>query len=105
MGTSGSSGERLRLVTPSAFSLPSLTWLITVGVLKKPMATSPDMTARMLIEVKAVLFSDEKPFIFTSGWASPVYIDGRRLISFPRIRRQLMEFAEALSGRLAELSG
>ena len=39
------------------------------------------ITARMLLEVKAVLFSDGKPFIFTSGWASPVYIDGRKLIS------------------------
>jgi orotate phosphoribosyltransferase len=52
-----------------------------------------EITARMLLEVKAVLFSEGKPFIFTSGWASPVYIDGRKLISYPRIRSQLMEFA------------
>lgn len=52
-------------------------------------------TARMLLEVKAVLFSDEKPFIFTSGWASPVYIDCRKLIFYPRIRTQLVEFAAA----------
>ncbi len=52
-----------------------------------------DVTSRMLLEVKAVLFSAEKPFIFTSGWASPVYIDCRKLISYPRIRDQLMEFA------------
>jgi len=52
-----------------------------------------EITARMLLEVKAVLFSDGKPFIFTSGWASPVYIDGRKLISYPRIRSQLIEFA------------
>ena len=52
-------------------------------------------TARMLLEVKAVLFWDEKPFIFTSGWASPVYIDCRKLIFYPRIRRQLVDFAAA----------
>ena len=40
-------------------------------------------TAKMLLEVKAVLFNPEKPFIFTSGWASPVYIDMRKIISFP----------------------
>jgi orotate phosphoribosyltransferase len=51
------------------------------------------ITARMLLEVKAVLFSDEKPFIFTSGWASPVYIDCRKLIFYPRIRSQLIDFA------------
>ena len=52
-------------------------------------------TARMLLEVKAVLFWDEKPFIFTSGWASPVYIDCRKLIFYPRIRSQLVDFAAA----------
>jgi len=56
-------------------------------------------TARMLLEVKAVLFSDEKPFIFTSGWASPVYIDCRKLIFYPRIRSQLVEFATATLAR------
>ena len=54
-----------------------------------------EITAKMLLEVKAVLFSDAKPFIFTSGWASPVYIDGRKLISYPRIRSQLIDFAAA----------
>ena len=52
-------------------------------------------TARMLLEVKAVLFSAEKPFIFTSGWASPVYTDCRRLISFPRVRKTLIDFGAA----------
>ncbi len=54
-----------------------------------------DITARCLLEVKAVNFSEDKPFIFTSGWASPVYIDCRKLISFPRVRRTLMDFAES----------
>ena len=39
-----------------------------------------ETTAKMLLEVKAVLFFSDKPFIFTSGWASPVYIDCRKLI-------------------------
>jgi len=52
-----------------------------------------EITARMLLEVKAVLFFHDKPFIFTSGWASPVYIDCRKLIFYPRIRRQLVDFA------------
>src|SRR5258707_7081037 len=56
-------------------------------------------TARMLLEVKAVLFSEDKPFIFTSGWASPVYIDCRKLIFYPRIRSQLVDFAAATLAR------
>src|SRR6201988_1241554 len=56
------------------------------------------LTAKMLIEVEAVRFMTDKPFIFTSGWASPVYTDCRRLISFPRVRRQLIDFgAETLA--------
>lgn len=58
-----------------------------------------ESTARMLLEVKAVLFSDEKPFIFTSGWASPVYIDCRKLIFFPHVRSRLVEFALATLAR------
>ena len=37
----------------------------------------------------------DKPFIFTSGWASPVYNDSRWLISFPEIRSTMMTFAVA----------
>src|SRR5262249_59603144 len=48
-----------------------------------------------LLEVEAVRFMEEKPFIFTSGWASPVYTDCRRLISFPRVRETLIDFAAA----------
>lgn len=50
------------------------------------------LTAKMLLEVESVQFSPDKPFIFTSGWASPVYTDCRRLISFPRVRQALMDF-------------
>src|SRR5260370_22610067 len=57
---------------------------------KKVMA---ELTAKMLLEVEAVRFMADKPFIFTSGWASPVYTDCRRLISFPRVRRTLIDFA------------
>lgn len=51
--------------------------------------------ARMLLEIKAVHFYQDKPFIFTSGWASPVYTDCRKIISFPRLRATLMDFAVA----------
>jgi orotate phosphoribosyltransferase len=59
---------------------------------KKVMA---ELTAKMLLEVEAVRFMTDKPFVFTSGWASPVYTDCRRLISFPRVRATLIDFAAA----------
>jgi len=50
-------------------------------------------TARMLWEIQAVHFRPDEPYTFTSGLASPVYIDCRKLISYPRIRSTLMDFA------------
>ncbi len=50
-------------------------------------------TARILLEIKAVNFRPEKPYILTSGWASPVYVDCRKVISFPRARTRIIELA------------
>ena len=51
------------------------------------------LTARMLLEIRAVHFRRDEPFKFTSGLASPVYIDCRKLISYPAVRGTLMDFA------------
>ncbi len=50
------------------------------------------LTARMLLEIRAVHFNSEQPFILASGLPSPTYIDCRKLISYPRIRATLMDF-------------
>ena len=50
------------------------------------------LTARMLLETKAVHFNADEPFVLASGKPSPTYIDCRKLISFPRIRSTLMDF-------------
>ncbi len=50
-------------------------------------------TARILLEIKAVNFRPEEPYTFTSGWKSPVYIDCRRIIYFPRARSKIMDMA------------
>lgn len=54
-------------------------------------AADPRACARLLLEAEAVNFRAEPPFIFTSGLAAPVYVDCRRLISFPRVRAALMD--------------
>lgn len=50
------------------------------------------LTARMLLEIKAVHFNAKDPFTLSSGLPSPTYIDCRKLISYPRIRATLMDF-------------
>lgn len=48
-------------------------------------------TAEILIDTKSILFNAAEPFTIKSGRKSPVYFDGRRLISFPKERSFLMD--------------
>ncbi len=58
---------------------------------------SAQITAGTLLGIQAVLIRPEEPFVLTSGRVSPVYVDCRRIISFPRARDRLMDLAiEAL---------
>ena len=50
-------------------------------------------TARLLLEIEAIHCRPDNPYIFTSGRASPVYIDCRKLISFPEARAKIMSHA------------
>ena len=49
--------------------------------------------AEILIDIGAVSISVEKPFTLTSGKKSPVYVDCRKIISFPKERKMLMKMA------------
>ena len=50
-------------------------------------------TAEVLLDTKSVMFNADEPFVYTSGRISPVYVDCRRLISFPAQRARLMDHA------------
>ena len=53
-------------------------------------------TAKMLLDIKAVNFRPKEPYILTAGWASPVYIDCRWVISFLEERRKIIELGADL---------
>ena len=57
--------------------------------------TIAELTAKMLWEIGAVHFRADEPYTFTSGLKSPVYIDCRKLISYPRIRSAVSDFGVA----------
>ncbi len=61
--------------------------------------------AKMLLEIKAVHFRSDEPYTFTSGLKSPVYIDCRKLISYPRIRSAVCDFGCATVLRDAGFEG
>jgi len=52
--------------------------------------------AQILLDIEAILFRPDRPFVFTSGRASPVYVDCRRIISFPAARARLMDMGVEL---------
>ncbi|MEH6616367.1 MAG: orotate phosphoribosyltransferase [Porticoccus sp.] len=54
------------------------------------------LTAKMLLEIGAINFRPNDPYILTSGKASPVYIDCRKIISYPRVRATLMDFGASV---------
>ncbi|MEN6619373.1 MAG: orotate phosphoribosyltransferase [Rikenellaceae bacterium] len=42
--------------------------------------------AKQLLDLKAVQLSVDKPFIWASGWKSPIYCDNRKILSYPKSR-------------------
>ena len=46
--------------------------------------------ARVLLSAGCVKVRTDEPFRLPSGWASPVYMNCRRIISFPAVRRELV---------------
>ncbi len=49
--------------------------------------------ARILLDIGAVNFRPQEPYKLTAGWASPVYIDCRKIISYPRARAKITALA------------
>ena len=47
--------------------------------------------AEFLLKIKAVKLQPENPFIWASGWNSPIYCDNRKTLSYPEIRTYLRQ--------------
>ncbi len=60
-----------------------------------PGAASGTAMARLLLEAGAIQFSRGRPFMLAAGWASPVYVDCRRLIGDPATSRAVIDAALA----------
>ena len=66
-------------------------------------ATMAAMTARMLLDIKAVHFNTDQLFTHTSGKQAPTYIDCRKPIAYPRVRSTCMDFLTCKVMRAAGL--
>lgn len=57
-------------------------------------AAAGKTVAKYLLDIKAVNFRPDEPYKLTAGWASPVYIDCRKVISFPEARQAITRLAK-----------
>ncbi len=46
-------------------------------------------TAKNLLQINAIIFNPANPFLWSSGWKSPIYCDNRKTLSYPKIRNFL----------------
>jgi orotate phosphoribosyltransferase len=54
-----------------------------------------EKTAELLLQINAIKLNPSSPFLWASGWQSPIYCDNRLTLSFPAIRNYLRdEFAK-----------
>lgn len=59
--------------------------------------------AESLLQIKAIKLSPANPFVWASGWNSPIYCDNRKTLSFPKVRKEIYEgFAELIKEKYPE---
>lgn len=47
-------------------------------------------TAKLLIGINAISINPKKPFRYTSGILAPIYIDNRLVMSYPEVRKKIV---------------
>lgn len=47
--------------------------------------------ADKLLEIQAIRLQPEKPFVWASGWKSPIYCDNRLSLSYPEVRNMIKD--------------
>lgn len=50
------------------------------------MKTVERLLAEKLLKIRAIKLQPENPFVWASGWNSPIYTDNRRTLSYPEVR-------------------
>jgi len=66
-------------------------------------------TAELLLQINAIKLKPENPFIWASGWKSPIYCDNRIILSYPVIRNfareEMAKQVESLYGKPDVIAG
>src|SRR5450759_527386 len=61
------------------------------------MENSAKKTAEYLLQIKAIKLQPSNPFVWASGWKSPIYCDNRKTLSFPEVSSYIRDsFADLI---------
>ena len=61
------------------------------------MKTTERLLAEKLLQISAIKLQPQNPFVWASGWNSPIYNDNRRILSYPDIRNFVkVEFSRSI---------
>ncbi len=59
-----------------------------------------DFIAGKLLKLKAIKLQPQNPFVWATGWHSPIYCDNRKILSYPQIRNVVkIELARVVAER------
>ncbi len=62
-----------------------------------------DFIAGKLLKLKAIKLQPQNPFIWATGWHSPIYCDNRKILSYPQVRNVVkIEMARVVAERYPE---
>ena len=61
--------------------------------------------AGRLLEIGAVKLRAEDPFTWASGWRSPIYCDNRVVLSFPKVRTEVIDGMVTAAEKFTNLDG
>lgn len=68
------------------------------------MKTTERLLAEKLLQISAIKLQPQNPFIWASGWNSPIYNDNRRILSYPDIRNFVkVEFSRSILEHFPEV--
>lgn len=67
------------------------------------MRTPDRLLAEKLLKINALKLQPDIPFVWGSGWNSPIYNDNRRILSFPDVRNYVkVEMAKTIAERFSD---
>lgn len=68
------------------------------------MNTLDKLLAEKLLQIRAIKLQPSSPFVWSSGWNSPIYNDNRKALSYPDVRNFIkIELARVIMERFPEV--